>query len=390
MKLTWKMLVNLTVVVVLGLIAVGWAVTDLMGLRLLADDPDLITVRLGESGGALPGAEVTYLGVRVGEVTETAVVDDAVEARLEVEPEGPMADRLRADVRRKTSLGEPYVDLSPADDATGVATDVDGMLIDAHRTSVPPELGGMLAEAEDLLGALDPAATNRVIDAVGGVAGHEQDLRILLRGVGDLGAVIDGRRDELGLLLSDAARLGEILAARHGELDTALDRGAQLTGVLAEHRDHLAGILDAGSELGVEGSALFAAIEDDLDGALDGVGSSVRVLAERPRQVEDMLIHTPRFVTRIGLTFDDGYAHSSVQGFPGTAGPTYGLPITGKGLRLDRLILPSVAERLEVDGAMDDAAVALVGPEEAEEAAQGEEEYERLAETLVDHLTEDR
>jgi phospholipid/cholesterol/gamma-HCH transport system substrate-binding protein len=339
-KLTWKMLVNLTVVVVLGLVAVGWAVTDLMGLRLVGDDPDRITVQLAESGGALPGAEVTYLGVRIGEVTETAVVDDTVEAWLEVEPVGPMADRLRADVRRKTSLGEPYVDLSPAEDATGVADGVDGMHIALASTSVPPELGGMLAEAEDLLGALDPEAANRVIDAVGGVAGHEQDMRTLLQGVGDLGAVVEGRREELGLLLADAARLGEILAARRGELDTALDRGAELTGVLAEHREHLTSILDAGSELGTEGSALFAAIEDDIDGALAGVSSSVGVLADRPRQVEEMLIHTPRFVTRIGLTFDDGYAHSSVQGVPGTAGPTYGLPITGKGLRLERLVLP--------------------------------------------------
>jgi virulence factor Mce-like protein len=387
MKLTWRMLVNLTAVLVLGVIAVGWAVTELMGLRLFGPDPDRITVRLAESGGALPGAEVTYLGVRIGEVVETVVVDELVEATVEVEPVGPMAEELRADVRRKTSLGEPYLDLSPATEAPVVTTDLDGMLIDVHMTSVPPELGGLLGEAEDLLGALDPAATNRVVDAFGGVAGHEQDLRTLLRGVGDLGEVLEGRRDELGLLLGDAAQLGEILAARRDELDTALGRGAEVTRVLAEHQDQLAAILESGAELGVEGSALFEAIEDDIDGALDGASSSVRVLADRPQKLEEILIHTPRFVTRIGLTFEDGYAHSSVQGFP-VAGPTYGLPLTGRGMRLDRLVLPSVAERLEVDGAMDDNAIVLLDPEQAEEAAEGEEQYEDLARTLVDQLTD--
>jgi virulence factor Mce-like protein len=387
MKLNWKMLVNLTAVLVLGVIAVGWAVTELMGLNPFGADPDRITVRLAESGGALPGAEVTYLGVGIGEVVETAVADEIVEATLEVEPVGPMAQELRADVRRKTSLGEPYVDLSPASDAPVVTTDVDGMLIDLHMTSVPPELGGLLGEAEDLLGALDPAATNRVVDAFGGMAGHERDMRTLLRGVGDLGAVLEGRRDELGMLLGDAARLGEILAARRGELDTALDRGAEVTGVLAEHQDQLAAILASGADLGVEGSALFEAIEDDIDGALAGASSSVRVLAERPQKLEEILIHTPRFVTRIGLTFDDGYAHSSVQGFP-VAGPTYGLPLTGKGMRLDRLVLPSVAQRLEVDGAMDDAAIVLLDPDQAEEAGKGEEEYDEVARTLVDQFTD--
>jgi phospholipid/cholesterol/gamma-HCH transport system substrate-binding protein len=387
MKLNWKMLVNLTAVLVLGVIAVGWAVTELMGLNPFGADPDRITVRLAESGGALPGAEVTYLGVGIGEVVETVVADEIVEATLEVEPVGPMAQELRADVRRKTSLGEPYVDLSPASDAPVVTTDVDGMLIDLHMTSVPPELGGLLGEAEDLLGALDPAATNRVVDAFGGMAGHERDMRTLLRGVGDLGAVLEGRRDELGMLLGDAARLGEILAARRGELDTALDRGAEVTGVLAEHQDQLAAILASGADLGVEGSALFEAIEDDIDGALAGASSSVRVLAERPQKLEEILIHTPRFVTRIGLTFDDGYAHSSVQGFP-VAGPTYGLPLTGKGMRLDRLVLPSVAQRLEVDGAMDDAAIVLLDPDQAEEAGKGEEEYDEVARTLVDQFTD--
>jgi virulence factor Mce-like protein len=387
MKLTWRMVVNLTAVLVLGVIAVGWAVTELMGLRLFGPDPDRITVRLAESGGALPGAEVTYLGVRIGEVVETVVADELVEATVEVEPAGPMPQELRADVRRKTSLGEPYLDLSPATDAPAATTDVDGMLIDVHQTSVPPELGGMLGEAEDLLGALDPAATNRVVDAFGGVAGHERDLRTLLRGVGDLGEVVEERRDELGGLLQDGARLGEILATRGGELDTTLDRGAEVTHVLAEHREQLAAILESGAELGIEGSALFEAIEDDIDGALAGTSSSVRVLAERPERLEEILVHTPRFVTRIGLTFEDGYAHSSVQGFP-VAGPTYGLPLTGRGMRLDRLVLPSVAERLEVDGAMDDHAIVLLDPDQAEEAAKGGEELDDVARTLVDQFTD--
>jgi ABC-type transporter Mla subunit MlaD len=209
----------------------------------------------------------------------------------------------------------------------------------------------------------------------------------LLRGVGDLGEVVEERRDELGGLLQDGARLGEILATRGGELDTTLDRGAEVTHVLAEHREQLAAILESGAELGIEGSALFEAIEDDIDGALAGTSSSVRVLAERPERLEEILVHTPRFVTRIGLTFEDGYAHSSVQGFP-VAGPTYGLPLTGRGMRLDRLVLPSVAERLEVDGAMDDHAIVLLDPDQAEEAAKGGEELDDVARTLVDQFTD--
>ncbi|TMK86467.1 MAG: MCE family protein, partial [Actinobacteria bacterium] len=71
----------------------AWAAVGLAGIRF--DKPKTITVRMAQTGGALPGAEVTYLGIPIGKVGSAHLTPDAVELKLTVRPKGPMAKELR-------------------------------------------------------------------------------------------------------------------------------------------------------------------------------------------------------------------------------------------------------------------------------------------------------
>src|SRR3954449_4171776 len=113
MKFTRRHLVNLIMVAIVGVVSIAWAAVGLAGIRF--DKPKTITVRLAQTGGALPGAEVTYLGIPIGKVSSAKLRPDAVELKLSVRPKGPMAKQLRADVKQKSSLGEPFVNLAPVD-----------------------------------------------------------------------------------------------------------------------------------------------------------------------------------------------------------------------------------------------------------------------------------
>src|SRR6266699_290132 len=112
MKFTKRHLVNVVLVAVVGVVSIAWAAVGLAGIRF--DKPKTITVELAQTGGALPGAEVAYLGIPIGKVSSAHLTPDAVELKLTVRPKGPLARDLRADVRQKSSLGEPFVNLSPA------------------------------------------------------------------------------------------------------------------------------------------------------------------------------------------------------------------------------------------------------------------------------------
>ena len=98
MRFTVKQLANIAVVTVLGLAATLWAVFGLAHVSFTK--PKTVRVQLASSGGALPGAEVTYLGVPVGRVSSATLVPDALELKLEVRPKGPMPRELKATVRQ--------------------------------------------------------------------------------------------------------------------------------------------------------------------------------------------------------------------------------------------------------------------------------------------------
>src|SRR5438477_9106937 len=119
MRFGKRQLANVILVAVISVVAIAWAAVGLAGIRF--DKPKRVTVHMAQTGGALPGSEVDYLGVPVGKVSKTKVVPGAVELELAIRPKGPMPNELRADVIQKSSLGEPFLDLAPADPARAAA-----------------------------------------------------------------------------------------------------------------------------------------------------------------------------------------------------------------------------------------------------------------------------
>jgi virulence factor Mce-like protein len=373
MRITWKQVANFVVVLVVGIVATGWAVIELADVRLF-HDPKHVEVHLARSGGALPGAEVTYLGVSIGRVTDAELTDEALVLRLEIDPRGEMARELRADVRQKTSLGEPYVDLAPASPGAP-AGDPDGAVVPVERTSTPETLDVLFRAGERLLDGIDPEHLGAVAEGMSGLVGHEGDLRDILSAGAELGQVVAERQAELGRIFASSAELAAVFDEHQEALRAALAGGADLGEVLAARQAELRSILSNGAQLGAEGSELLRRSERALDGTLAGLDATLHTLASRPTKVHEILIYTPRFVTEIGKTFQEHAAWSSTQGVPGIPfSPSYGLPLTGSNLRIDKILLPSIAQRIVLDGS-GFPAIKLVSPEEAYAASLSPEAY---------------
>jgi phospholipid/cholesterol/gamma-HCH transport system substrate-binding protein len=391
MRLGLRQLVNALLIGAVGLVAMIWSIAGLAQLRPF-DDPATVVVRLARSGGALPGSEVTYLGVPVGKVTSARLAPDAVVLRLAVEPKGPMAKELRADVRTKSALGEPYVDLAPARPGAP-AGDPDGTVVPLERTTVPRPLSVLLERADALLQDVEPADLRAIIDGASGVVGHEQALRDLVTSGADVAEVVARRRNELGQLLGSAATLTAALDTHRDELGSAITGFARLGDVLARRTGELQSILDQGGRLGTDGSDLLARSRPDLDGVLAGLDVTFGNLARRPGKLSEIVNLVPTMVDRFGRTFEGGYFWLSAGGatpfVPGYQ-PRYGVPIYGKGFNVDRIFLPSVAQRIDVDlgGRPPAAAYRLLSPEDSAVAAGSplgflaiqEREQERMAE----------
>ena len=104
--------------------------------RVFVDDTYTVVAHFADSGGAFAGAEVSYRGVRVGEVDELVLTDDGVDIHLDIDNE---QDRIPADslalVGNRSAVGEQYVELQPqVDDGPYLQ---DGSEIAVDRTTHP-------------------------------------------------------------------------------------------------------------------------------------------------------------------------------------------------------------------------------------------------------------
>jgi len=368
MRLNTRMIVNVVVVLAVGASALVWAVVGLAGLRIFGDDRVTVQAVVSRAAGALPGAEVTYLGQPVGKVDRSEFVDDGVLLTMDVELPDEVAPELRADVRQKSALGEPYVDLGPVDPvgatpgdevvslAAGArdvpAAEADGTRIPIERTSVPAELGTLLSDADALLGDLNPESLGDFIDGSAAIVGNEDDLRSILRSGVVISETIRNRQAEIDSLLGNAAQLTETLDAARGDVDGALSSFSALGSVLSRRTDDLESILRKGSTLSREGSGLIADVRGDVDGVLAGLDTTLGELAARPGKVREILELTPLMIERFGLTFEGGnFWLSAGGGIPFAPGynPRLGVPVYGSGLRIDRIFAPAIAQEITVD-----------------------------------------
>lgn len=365
MRLNLRTIVNVLVVLAVGASALVWAVVGLAGLRLVGDDRVTIQAVVARAAGALPGAEVTYLGQPVGRVDRSQFVDDGILVTMGVELPEQVAAVLRADVRQKSALGEPYVDLGPVQGPAsggGVAAlaaaaqvpaqDLDGVRIPLERTSVPAELGQLLSDADALLGDLNPESLGDFIDGSAAIVGNEADLRSILRSGVTISQTIRNRDAEIDSLLANTAQLTETLDSASGDVGAALDSFAQLGSVLADRTEELQSILEQGSRLSTEGSRLIEDIRPDVGGVLAGLDTTFGELAARPGKVREILELTPLMVERFGLTFEGGnFWLSAGGGIPFASGynPRLGVPVYGTGLRIDQIFVPSIAQKITVD-----------------------------------------
>jgi phospholipid/cholesterol/gamma-HCH transport system substrate-binding protein len=387
-RFTKKQLANIAVVTVLGLAATAWAVFGLMHVRF--DSPKHIRVLLASSGGALPGAEVTYLGVPVGRVSSAHLVPDALELTLSIRPKGPMPRDLRAVVRQKTALGEPYVDLVPAS-PDAPPGDPDGAVVPRDRTEVPRSLDQLLEQADRILSDVQPRDLATLVAGGSALAGHEDDLRAITASGARIGDVLARRRAQLGDLLSSSATLVTALDQHRDALASSLSSGARLADVFARHTQDLAHILTTGADIGANGSAFLAETRAAWPEILGGLDASTHNLADRPKKTDEILTMVPPYLQGISRTFSEGLAWSSNGGLPGTpVQPLYAVPLTGKGLQIEHIFTPAIVGRIRADfsGSDPGAALLFITPDQFRRASESPEAYQQVVNEALAKLAE--
>ena len=215
--------------------------------RLIVDDSYSVVAHFPDSGGIFAGGEVTYRGVRVGEVSSLELTDSGVDLILDIEKD---FDTIPADtlaiVGNRSAVGEQYVELQPQADSEPYLTD--DSEIDTENTRTPIKVETLLTNLSNTVESVDKQALKTTVTEMGkAFEGTGQDLgRIIDSGnsfiedananfdvttalIRDSNTVLTGQLAKASAIRTFARNLqlfSSTLAGADGDLRTVIDSGS--------------------------------------------------------------------------------------------------------------------------------------------------------------------
>jgi phospholipid/cholesterol/gamma-HCH transport system substrate-binding protein len=218
--------------------AVTLLATALLAQTLGAFPPDGVTyrARFTDVTGLLPGDDIRIAGVRVGKVSDIAVVDDTVaEVTFTVDRDVPVATSVHAKIRYRNLVGQRYVALTegPGD---GRPLRPDG-LIPLGQTAPALDLTVLFNGFRPLFTALDADDVNKLAyEIIQVLQGEGGTVASLLQRTASLTNTLADRDEVVGRVVTNLNSVLETLASRDRELDQSIAQLQQFISGLSADR----------------------------------------------------------------------------------------------------------------------------------------------------------
>lgn len=295
MKLSARLITNLIVVLLLGVLTVGWVVADLLGSGI-GSSPFRVTADFTSSGGVFTNQEVTYRGVLVGRVGELSLSDDGVDVELLIDPEweDKIPAGVVATVRSKSAVGEQYVNLTPS--GSGSDTLGDGSVIARENTDLPVEFQNLLKSLDRVLAEVPPDTTRRLVSTLaGGIAGRSEEIGTILRSLGTLAGGFASVAPEQKRLLENAPRAGAEFLRTKEEFAAALAAADAALEPLADEAA-LRELFTQNDRFARAGIALLVRHGSNLASGIEGLADLMTFQVKNKDAVLQTFEHLPGFL----------------------------------------------------------------------------------------------
>jgi phospholipid/cholesterol/gamma-HCH transport system substrate-binding protein len=237
-----RIVINLIAFAILGVILAVWAVSNVISFDYL-DKPYRVTAAFATSPGLSPDFEVTYLGHKVGAIDSVKLRKGHVDVVMRIERDVELPSPLSAAVRRKSAVGEPYVDLTrrepsgvqPAEGAGGRLRE--GDRIPLEHTSVPLSYTDLFEAVDQLVKAIEPADLRTVLhEFATGLEGRDRSIRDFVRGMDQLTADFAAKGELLEAALVELSRFTHTVAGHTRAIGSGFDNLAAIGAGLTDAR----------------------------------------------------------------------------------------------------------------------------------------------------------
>lgn len=242
---TKKQLIAFVILTLVGVSFVGARYARLD--RLFYDSNYTVAAHFAQSGGIFTGAEVTYRGVGVGQVSEMKLTDKGVDVMLSIEnSEDKIPRKSLALVGNKSAVGEQYVELQPQTDSGPFLKQ--GSEIATPETEVPVSTTEILTNLDNLVESV-PQADLRTVVSESGAAFKDAGP--------SLGQIIDTSSSFIDTAQANFDTTTALIRDSRVVLQTQVDKGSAIrsftrdlalfSGTVADNDRYLRSLIDNGS-----------------------------------------------------------------------------------------------------------------------------------------------
>lgn len=291
---TRKQLIAFAIITLLGVSFVGARYAKLD--RLVWDSTYEVNTHLTESGGIFTGAEVTYRGVGIGQVSDMRLTNEGVNVVLSIEND---YDDIPADtaalVGNKSAVGEQFVELQPNTDGGPVLKD--GSTIESSETSTPVSTTELLTNFSNLVESVPKDSLRTVVSELGAA----------FKGTGPtLADIIDTSTSFIDTANANFETTRQLIRESNTVLGTQAEKGSAIrsfsrdlalfSGTLAGHDKALRSVIDSGAATAIELRTFLEDNQVDLGRLIQNLLTTGRITKLHLKGINQILVMYPHMV----------------------------------------------------------------------------------------------
>lgn len=300
--------------VVLSAVGITYVAASYLGIVDRVTGRDItVTATLPESGGLFEGSEVTYRGVKIGNVSKMDPTEDGIKLELTLDHDTELPTDSTMAVHNLSAVGEQYLDFLPPDEDPPYAKD--GTVFAGDESSLPVDEGDLLVDMYDFVGSVDRDSLEVSIHELGKLFGDTgRSLQTLIDSGSTFVREASAHTDETVALLDSGLT---VLRTQHGQRENIrsfADDLSTLTQALRDSDGDLRGVLDGTPGTAREVNALLKDLEPTLPTLLSDLVSVDQVVSSYLPGIEELLVLYPAIMAGgpTGST-RDGWGHINLQ-----------------------------------------------------------------------------
>jgi phospholipid/cholesterol/gamma-HCH transport system substrate-binding protein len=261
--------------------------------RLVYDSAYQVHAQFAQSGGIFTGAEVTYRGVRVGQVSDMKLTRDGVDVVLSIDKgEKTIPVDTLALVGNKSAVGEQYVDLEPRTDKGPYLKD--GSEITTANTEVPKSTTQVLTSVDEFVNSVPNDKLRTVVSELG--AGFKDSGDDLARIIDTSDTFIEAANQNFDVttaLIRDSNTVLRTQSDKGSAIRSFAQNLALFSGVVADNDKSLRALIDNGSATANELRTFLEQNQVDLGGLINNLVTTGEVVVKHLDGVRQILVLYP-------------------------------------------------------------------------------------------------